>query len=365
MSGGRFAPDKAPERQCLPVAMWPEQDRLVWEAACTPTSILEDTGGELAHLAPISQRKTTKGWGRFLNHLRFNDPAALLEPVAARITLSRVRGYVRRLEELDNSTRTVLCRLQELGDAARILAPDDEFSFINRIASHVRGRHRPARPKTNRVMADEIATLAYTLMEAAEAETGPAGAIQFRDGLMLILLSHLPLRRKNFTALTLGEDLVFRQGQWFITLTPAQTKTHAYFEAALHPNLVPWLETYLAKHREVLLASEGRWKTDPGERLWISSHGSPMTQTAMYDRVSRLTKAAFGESISPHRFRDMAASTIASHAPEYIHAAAPLLGHATLRTTEKYYRQARAQEGQKRYVSTLQNIRRKVNETKL
>lgn len=60
-----------------------------------------------------------KGWGRFINHLRFNEPAALLEPIAARITLGRVRGYVRRLEELDNSTQTVLCRLQELGDAAR------------------------------------------------------------------------------------------------------------------------------------------------------------------------------------------------------------------------------------------------------
>ncbi len=362
MSGGRFGPDKAPERQCLPAAMWPEQDRLVWEAASTPTSILEDTGGELAHLAPISQRKTAKGWGRFINHLRFNDPSALLEPVATRITLSRVRGYVRRLEELGNSTRTVLCRLQELCDAARILAPDAGFNFINRIASHVRGRHRPARPKTNRVMADEVATLAYNHMETAQARSGTAGgAVQFRDGLILLLLAHLPLRRKNFTALTLGESLVFRQGQWFVTLTPAQTKTHAYFEATLHPNLVPWLETYLAQHRPILLACEGCWKSDPGERVWISKHGSPMSEIALYDRVSRLTKAEFSECISPHRFRDIAASTIASHAPEYIHAAAPLLGHATLRTTEKYYRQARAQEGQNRYLATLLDIRRKAN----
>ena len=86
-----------------------------------------------------------------------------------------------------------------------------------------------------------------------------------------------------------------------------------------------------------------------------------MTEIAIYDRVSRLTEAEFGESISPHRFRDMAASTIASHAPEFIHAAAPLLGHATLRTTEKYYRQAQAQEGQKRFVLALQEIRRKAN----
>ena len=361
MSGGRFGPDKAPERQCLPVAMWPEQDRLVWEAACTPTSILEDTGGELTHLAPISQHKTTKGWGRFITHLRFNDPASLTEPAAARITLRRVRTYVKRLEELGNNTATVLCRLQELADAARILAPDGEFSFINRIASHVRARHRPARPKNNRVMADEVVSLAYGLMEAAATLPAKAGAIQYRDGLILLLLTHLPLRRKNFTALTLGESLVFRQGQWFVTLTPAQTKTHAHFEASLHQDLVPWLENYLAIHRPVLLAQTGRWHADAGDLLWISSHGSSMADIAIYDRVSSLTKAAFGESISPHRFRDMAASTIASHAPEHIHAAAPLLGHATLRTTEKYYRQARAQEGQKRYVSIIQDIRRKAH----
>lgn len=361
MSGGRFGPDKAPERQCLPRAMWPRQDQLAWEAASTPTSILEDTGGELTRLAPLSQRKTAKGWGRFISHLHFNEPSALDEPVAARVTLSRVRGYVRRLEELQNSTHTVLCRLQELRDAARILAPNEAFSFINRIASQVRGRHRPARPKNNWVMADEVVTHACDLMEAAKTKLGTAGAVQFRDGLILLLLSHLPLRRKNFTALTLGESLVFRQGQWFATLTPAQTKTHSYFEAPLHPNLVPWLEKYLSDYRPMLLACEGRWKSDPGERVWVSSHGSPMTGIAIYDRIARLTEAEFGESISPHRFRDMAASTIASHAPEFIHAAAPLLGHATLRTTEKYYRQARAQEGQKRYIATLNEIRSKAN----
>ncbi|MDC8755444.1 hypothetical protein OIK40_12410 [Erythrobacter sp. sf7] len=361
MSGGRFAPDKAPERQSLPVAKWPEQDRIVWEAACTPTSILEDSGGELTHLAPISQRKTAKGWGRFINHLRFNDRNALLEPVTARVTLGRVRGYVRRLEELGNSTHTILCRLQELADAARILAPDGDFSFINRIASHVRAQHRPARPKHNRVMADEVATLAYRLMEETSAMLPKHGAIQYRDGLILLLLTHLPLRRKNFTALTLGESLVFRQGQWFVILTPAQTKTHAHFEASLHCDLGPWLEDYLALHRPFLVAQTGRWHADAGNRLWISSHGSPLTEMALYDRVSHITGAVFGENISPHQFRDMAASTIASHAPEHIHAAAPLLGHATLRTTEKFYRQARAQEGQKRYVSIIQDIRRKAH----
>ena len=353
MSGGRYAPAKHPERRCLPLELWPAQDRQAWELACTPTSILEDVGGELMHLSEMSRRKTAKGWGRYLSHLDRHDPGSLLETPAERLTLKRVRRYVRRLEELDNSTSTVLCRLQELVDAAQILAPHGEFAFIKRIASYIRARHRPARAKHNRVLADEVATLGYQLMQGSGHLDPVETAVQYRDGLILLLLVHLPLRRKNFTNLTLGECLVYRQGQWFVTLTSTQTKTHAHFEAALHPDLVPWLEAYLAEHRPRLAACFGRWNSPAGDRLWISSHGSPMTEIALYDRIARHTYAAFGEVISPHRFRDMAASTIASHAPEHIYAAAPLLGHATLRTTEIYYRQARAQEGQKRFVEVV------------
>jgi integrase len=362
MSGGKYGPNKCPERRCLPVELWPEEDRAIWLAASTPTSILEEVGGELTHLAPISQTKTAKGWGRFLTYLKYHDPDCLAEPAAARLTLKRVKAYVRHLIDIGNSSATILCRLQELQDAAYILIPGTTSGFIPKIASQIRANHQPARPKHNRVMADEVASLAYQMMSAANDKGSAAvAASQDRDGLILLLLVHLPLRRKNFTELTLGESLVHRQGQWFVTLTPAQTKTHAHYEAALHPDLVPWLEAYLEHHRPILLEQQGRWHTEAGERLWISKHGSPLTQIALYDRVTKQTKAAFGEAISPHRFRDMTASTIASHAPEHIHAAAPLLGHTSLRTTEKYYRQARAQEGQMRYTNTIKEIRERAD----
>jgi integrase len=198
-------------------------------------------------------------------------------------------------------------------------------------------------------------------MDAASKTDPLDAATQYRDGLILLLLVHLPLRRKNFTNLTIGESIVFREGQWFIQLTPEQTKTHAWFEAQIDPRLVPWLETYLAVHRPVLLQCRGRWYRPTHGELWVSTHGSPMTQMALYDRVTERTCTAFGEPISPHRFRDILASTIASHAPEHIHAAAPLLGHASLKTTEKYYRVAQAQEGQKRYVATIDGMRRKAH----
>ena len=361
MSGGRYGPRKTPERRCMPIELWPADDRWRWKLSCTPTSILEDVGGEMEYLAPLSQSKTAKGWGRFLTFLTITEPSAVLLPAEERATPSRVKAYVRALEALGNNTATILCRLQEIKDALRVFVPDDDFAFINRITSHVRAHHKPAREKRVTIFGDEIADLGYSLMDAASKTDPLNAATHYRDGLILLLLVHLPLRRKNFTSLNVGESIVFREGQWFIQLTPEQTKTHAWFEAQIDPRLVPWLETYLAVHRPVLLQCRGRWYRPTHSELWVSTHGSPMTQMALYDRVTERTCTEFGEPISPHRFRDILASTIASHAPEHIHAAAALLGHASLKTTEKYYRVAQAQEGQKRYIKTLESIRRPTN----
>jgi integrase/recombinase XerD len=78
-----------------------------------------------------------------------------------------------------------------------------------------------------------------------------------------------------------------------------------------------------------------------------------MTQMAIYDRIRARTKEEFGVAINPHLFRDAAATTMAIADPEHVCLAAPLLGHRTFSTTEKYYRQARAQEAHRAFVEAL------------
>jgi integrase len=56
-------------------------------------------------------------------------------------------------------------------------------------------------------------------------------------------------------------------------------------------------------------------------------------------------------------FRDAAASTLATEAPEYVRLAAPLLGHRSFQTTEKYYRQAKVQEGHDRFTQAITALR--------
>ena len=54
-----------PNRRCLPIAEWPAADRTSWLAALAPGDLLDEGGGR-ARYAAASNRKTEKGYGRWL-----------------------------------------------------------------------------------------------------------------------------------------------------------------------------------------------------------------------------------------------------------------------------------------------------------
>lgn len=65
------------DRRCLPIAAWPEQDRLAWEARTRRADLFEQTGAG-ADWSPHSRAKTARGYGRWLCWLRqtgLYDPA--------------------------------------------------------------------------------------------------------------------------------------------------------------------------------------------------------------------------------------------------------------------------------------------------
>ena len=159
MSGGPYGRGKAPERACLPVGQWPEMDRRLWLAACAGGDILDDEVGARSHHADISNTKAAKGYGRWLNYLTRSAPKTLTQTSGTRITPETVRAYVEALELIGNSTQTILARLQELGEVARVMDGKRGWSFINEVASKVRARHRPARGKTHLRLSNELVDL--------------------------------------------------------------------------------------------------------------------------------------------------------------------------------------------------------------
>ena len=81
MSGGPYGRGKAPERACLKLEAWPEQDRRLWQAACEPGDLLAvDEGGARANRATATNYKAEKGYGRWLTFLKTVDAVCLVDP---------------------------------------------------------------------------------------------------------------------------------------------------------------------------------------------------------------------------------------------------------------------------------------------
>ena len=65
------------------------------------------------------------------------------------------------------STASIIARLRELGEVARVMAPDFSWPFFNVLESRIRARHKPARDKRNVKLSDELLGLGLLLIEKA------------------------------------------------------------------------------------------------------------------------------------------------------------------------------------------------------
>jgi integrase/recombinase XerD len=346
-----------PDRRCKTLEEWPSADRTLWCAALVPGDMLEDGGARARHSA-CSNRNAVYGYGRWLTWLERRGLLEATNSPADRIIPARVRAYIADLEQ-HNSTQTLLNRLHELGAVAVAMDPDRDWSWINRIYSQIRMRHRPARPKRARlVSAGELFDLGLGLMTAAERQNAAyKRAMAFRDGLIIALMAVRPLRLRNLTGLVLERTLVSRMASWWIEFSAADTKTGEVIELPWPEPLVTPLETYLAGHREILLQTCRGSPSSAGGALWVSRRGGPMSREAIYGCIIVHTREVLGRPVNPHLFRDCVATSIAIEDPRHVGIVWRLLGHQTPSTTEQYYNQAGSVEATRLLQSSLLSLR--------
>ena len=328
------------EPLCKPVEDWPTTDRSLWQAALRRGDLLEE-GGCRANHSRYSNRAVQRGYGRWLTWLDSNGLLDTEIPPGHRITTERVKAYAADLEN-QNASGSVIARLIELKVMADIVDAGKDWSFIYRIASPLRARHKPARPKRHRLVpVERLFRLGLNLMAVANDEMTLLRQFKaYRDGLMIAVLASRPLRLRNLTGLTLGRTLVGRGEAWWIQIPAAETKTKSPIEEPWPDVLVPYLEAYIADYRAGLVALRG----SHSDALWLSICGCAMEDNGIYMRIVARTREALGHPINPHLFRDCAATSIAIDDPAHIGIASRLLGHRTGSTTQRYYNQARSIE---------------------
>ena len=97
----------------------------------------------------------------------------------------------------------------------------------------------PKPRKHHLVTSERLYLLGLELMDGAMERAEAAGkvskvcAFQYRDGLIILLLALIPLRRRTLTALRVGKHLVRAGNAWMLDIPREDTKTDEQLEFLL------------------------------------------------------------------------------------------------------------------------------------
>jgi integrase/recombinase XerD len=132
----------------------------------------------------------------------------------------------------------------------------------------------------------------------------------------------------------IGVHLIFTSASPRVVFAAGETKSKKDLEFDFPSDLRPALEFYLGRVHPMLYSG-----AQLGAPLWPSLANSKpqMTAHGIYTRITQITSAHLGHRVSPHLFRDAAATFIAEFAPERAMMAAAVLQHGDLEITIKHY----------------------------
>lgn len=345
----------APNEQLLELKPehWPEQDRAAWDALFAKGSILDGTG-PLAHWAPATRIKCAQSYGFWLAFLAQMERLEESVPPADRLTVETVAAYIDDAL-LRCTVETVHMRLAELLSIARAMAPGREWAWLERAVRCLRAQcqHGRLKPRAG-ISARELYDWGLARMQASEAAkdlSDKVRAVRFREGLTVSLLIARPLRLRSFLNLEIDRHLIRRGGRSVITLAPEDVKDQKAREYPFPSGLERAMRRYLEWHRPILLDGTA------SRALWITKDGRPFSVPGFVGQLAKLTTREFGETLRPHAFRHIAATTIAIDDPEHYRIVASILGHSSLAMAEKHYNRARGVEALRSFQELMHEAR--------
>jgi site-specific recombinase XerD len=169
-----------------------------------------------------------------------------------------------------------------------------------------------------------------------------------RDGAMIAFLSLLPIRRRAFCNIEL-ERHVDPLPPFRITVDADLSKTRIVWTAVPPAELTPVLDDYL-RHVRPFLAGRS---PQPDSALWLNDHGRRLAPNTMTGRITSATSKNLGTAVSPHFFRDAAATTLCTESPEAARAVRDVLGHKGFDTVDRHYNHAKMIDASRRYAGML------------
>jgi integrase len=340
-------------RKSLPREQWPAADQAAWEAACRP-SVRLLRGGAASHLKLVSQQDLERQFGIFLDFLKRNQRLDANQPAAGHVTPENVEAYLQEAKSLVSSV-TVYNSIRKLRRAAQLLAPGLDLTWLIEIEKDLALVMVPRSKYDRLVLTGVLIDAGLTLVEEAKCSSMSSlkRARQHRNGLMIAMLAHHPIRLKNFAALEIGRSLLQIKGTWWIVLSATETKEGKPDERPVDPSILPALEAYLRIHRPILSRA-----SDQSSALWVASHdGRAMSYSAVEKTISQTTRMMVGIDVSPHLFRTSIASTAAILSGEHPELGSALLHHSDIRVREQHYNRASCLSAGQAYLKVITRYR--------
>jgi len=344
-----------PGIRSLPKELWPSADRTAWEAACRPGVRLTG-GGTASHLRPITQNDLARRYGYFLDFLSRSGRLDSQAKAGTHVILENVQPYV---EELKGRvcTVTVYGSVHKLRRITQLIAPKQEVVWLMEIEGELLSEMRPKSKWDRVVLSEVIIEAGLTLIAEAELATKLpklTRARTVRNGLMLALLAHSPIRIKNFAALEIGRSIVKVDDTWWILLTASETKEKRADERQIEEDIGHAINKYLEIYRPILASD-----ADKTNALWITINGQPMAQCSVGEVITETMRSTLGVAINPHLFRTAGVTTAAVHAGHNPHLGSALLHHRHPSVTLENYNRASSISASRAYRGIVQRFRPK------
>jgi hypothetical protein len=203
----------------LPKELWSLADKTAWEEACRPGMRLT-RGGRASHLRAVTQNDLAKRYGYFLDFVSRSRRLDSEAKAGVHVTLENVEQYVEELKKRVSSV-TVYGSIHKLRRTTQLIAPEQEVAWLMEIERELFSQMRPRSKWDRVVLAEVIVEAGLTLIAEAELSLKLpklTRARMVRNGLMLALLAHSPIRLKNFSALEIGRSIIKIDEIWWILL---------------------------------------------------------------------------------------------------------------------------------------------------
>src|SRR5205823_4353622 len=252
---------------------------------------------------------------------------------------------------------SVAAACDRLYAAARLIAPKTDWAWLRLIKARLAFWALPQDRFDRLVPPWQTLDFGIELMDTAPTlpiDGHKQREIQYRDGLLLALLSLWPIRRRSIAALTVSRHLEFDNAGVNFLLHPADTKSRRAESFRVPEQLRSYLTRYLKEIRPALV---GRSCHDG---FWASYQGCPLGADRLYDIVRARMIAKFGKDMCVHDFRRAASTFLAMDAPEKIGLIPGVLQHASPDVSDRHYNLARSMQAGQRFAAHLANARKRL-----